>query len=77
MIQRSIFQSPIDNSQIYFEIEKRLKIADEIRSDLKTVIEQSLKSNKRIKFSRVEYDLKHFTKNCQISLIPEVERIQK
>lgn len=39
MMQRNIFNSPIDNSVVYADIEERLKIADEIRGDLKAVME--------------------------------------
>lgn len=52
-IQRNIFQSPIDFLNLYFEIEKRLQIAEDVRQDLRLVLDLALKTEKRIKYSRV------------------------
>lgn len=52
-IQRNIFQSPIEFQNLYFEIERRLAIAEEIRQDLKRVYEEAQRSEKRIRHSRV------------------------
>lgn len=66
-VLRNMYQSPIDFGNIYFDVDKRLKIAAEIKQDLKTVLDENNFTNKRIKLSRVEYDINHFEKNCQIS----------
>jgi hypothetical protein len=52
-----MFTSPVDFSEIYFECDKRLKIAEEIRQDFKIVLDET---EKRIKLSRIETGIKHF-----------------
>lgn len=56
-ILRNMFTSPVDFSEIYFECDKRLKIAEEIRQDFKIVLNET---EKRIKLSRIETGIKHF-----------------
>ena len=56
-----MFTSPLDFTQIYFECDRRLKIAEEIRQDFKIVLEET---EKRIKLSRIETGINHFQKNC-------------
>ena len=82
LIQKHIYLSPIEYGDLYFTIGKRLEIAQQIRQDLKNVIEEQTFQNQRqqkkarLKYSRVSFDLNHFEKNCQIPGIQEVERIQ-
>ena len=76
-IQRNIFQSPIDQQKLYFEIERRLTIAEEIRQDIKQAYEQAAQQDQRVKFSRIKPSLRHFQKNCAIEGIPEVDKLQK
>jgi hypothetical protein len=62
--------SPIEYGDLYFTIGKRLEIAQQIRQDLKNVIEEQTFQNQRqqkkarLKYSRVSFDLNHFEKNC-------------
>jgi multidrug resistance efflux pump len=76
-IQRNIFQSAFDQQKLYFEIERRLQIAEEIRQDIKQAYDQAQQADSRVKYSRVKASLRHFAKNCQITAIPEVEKLQK
>jgi len=51
-------------------VSERIDTANQIRTDIKNVIEDNqirnkkLNRAKRIKFSRISYDLNHFAKNC-------------
>ena len=82
-IYKNIYLSPLDFGDLYFEIGKRLEIANQIRQDIKLITEENQIENskrmgvekKRLKFSRIELDLNHFRKNCQISGIYEIDRI--
>lgn len=40
-VQRIMFQSPVDYSAVYFEVDKRLKIANDIKADLKLVLDEN------------------------------------
>ena len=82
-IYRNIYLSPLDFGDLYFEIGKRLEIANQIRDDLKSIYEENQAENqrrlnqqrKRIPYSRIETDLNHFRKNCQIPGIIEVDKV--
>lgn len=84
-IYRNIYLSPLDFGDLYFEIGKRLEIANQIRQDIKFVIEENQIENKqcvsdmkkRISLSRIETDLKHFKMNCQIPGIYEIEKVMQ
>jgi hypothetical protein len=82
-IYKNIYLSPLDFGDLYFEIGKRLEIANQIRQDIKLITEENQIENskrmgvdkKRLRFSRIELDLNHFRKNCQISGIYEIDRV--
>ena len=40
-IYRNIYLSPLDFGDLYFEIGKRLEIANQIRDDLKSIYEEN------------------------------------
>lgn len=77
--------SPLDFGELYFEIGKRLEIANEIRQDIKLILEENQIENskklsqkrQRISLSRLQTDLNHFKMNCQIPGIFEIDRVIK
>jgi len=82
-IHKNIYLSPLDFGDLYFEIGKRLEVANQIRQDLRLIIEENQLENqqrvsgerKRIKFSRIQTDLNHFRMNCQIPGIYEIDKV--
>ena len=82
-IYKNIYLSPLDFGDLYFEIGKRLEIANQIKSDIKLITEENQFENskvqrdnkKRISLSRIQTDLNHFRMNCQIPGIFEIDRV--
>ena len=60
-IYKNIYLSPLEFGDLYFEIGKRLEIANQIKQDIKLVIEENQidnsklarESKKRISFARI------------------------
>ena len=71
-IYKNIYLSPLDFGELYFEIGKRLEIANAIKQDIKLITEENQIDNskrlsenrRRISLSRYETDLNHFRMNC-------------
>ena len=84
-IYKNIYLSPLDFGDLYYEIGRRLEIANEIKADIKLITEENQIENgkkqsenrKRISLSRLETDLNHFRMNCQIPGIYEIDRVIK
>lgn len=86
-----MYLSPLDYSDFYLDVRARIDKADMIKLDLKKILQEFEVSNtfkigstasktskhKRLKHSRIAYDLKLYYKECNIKGIKEIDQIKE
>ena len=73
LIYKNIYLSPLDFGDLFFDIGRKIQVANEIKVDIKNVFDENAEFNSRnqktkvrIKFSRLMKDIKYFKHNCQV-----------
>ena len=81
-----MYLSPLDYGEFYLDIKAKVDNADSIRQNLKRILQEfdyqyqaALSKNKekkkRLRYSRLAYDLKCFYKECNIGGIVEIDTV--